>query len=103
MKILGEARKYSRSSYIIEASENELANLCGYYYRGSDGCPKFEVGDEITISEMYKRLYSLKSAEGDIARVTGSLKGIIDNLQLISPIIKNAEANASESEDKNHE
>lgn len=99
MKILGEARKHSNTNYIIEVSSNELANLCGYYFCGDDGCPKFEVGDEIPISEMYQRLYSLKRAEGDIVRVTGSLQGIINNLQLISPIIKSTELSGEESED----
>lgn len=103
MKILGEARKHCDRSFIVEVSENELANLCGYYFCGADGCPEFEAGDEIPISEMYQRLYSLKRAEGDIARVTGSLQGIIDNLQLINPIIKNTELNASESEENSNE
>ncbi len=90
MKISGEARKCCDSHFIIDVSEDELANLCGYYFHAECGCPHFEVGDEIPISEIYKRLYGLKRAEGDIARVTGSLKGIIDNLQLINPIIKSA-------------
>lgn len=90
MKILGEARKHCDKSFIVEVSANELANLCGYYFDGSEGCPRVEVGDEIPISKIFERLYGLKRAEGDIARVTGSLKGIIDNLQLINPIIKGA-------------
>lgn len=98
MKILGEARKHCDTNFIVEVSKDELANLCGYYVRGADGCPKFEVGDEIPISEMYQRLYSLKRAEGDIALVTGTLQGIIDNLQLINPIIKSTDEAATEGD-----
>lgn len=98
MKILGEARKHCDTNFIVEVSKDELANLCGYYFCGADGCPKFEVGDEIPVSKVFERLYGLKRAEGDIARVTGSLQGIIDNLQLINPIIKSTDEAATEGD-----
>lgn len=98
MKIIGESKKGYNAEYIITISKNELANLIGYYYGGAEGCPIFETGDELPISEIFQRLYNLKRSESNIQTVISTLSHMTDDLNLINPIIKNTEPDDGQKE-----
>lgn len=80
MKILGKAK----DSYIIEASDNELANLMGYYSKYD--LKDLPYGAEINISEMYKQLYFLAKNKSLLNETAKKLEEYADNLKLIKPL-----------------
>lgn len=81
MKIIGEVPGYSRK-FIMEATEDEVVHLCGYYYKGENQCPNFKVGMEIKVGEMYNQLYQLKEEEREVENASKTLHSI-PNLALI--------------------
>lgn len=82
MKIIGVADK----DYIIHVSNDELSNLIGYYYSGSEGHPKLKVGDSINISEMYMQLHYLQHNEKQCEAVAKKLKDIAEWLITVNPV-----------------
>lgn len=84
MKIIGQTDR----TYIIEASKDEIANLIGYYYTGSDGCPHLKPGDQIQVSAMYSKLSALKNNRWQLNSAISYLEGIAKSLELLKPIIE---------------
>lgn len=84
MKIIA---KSGDTKYLIETSEDELANLVGYYWRGSDNCPKFSIGQILKISDMYKQLDALKSHSKQLESAASTLEMIAKNIRMFDPII----------------
>ena len=84
MKIIGK----TDSGLLLSATETELANLVGFYYSGSNGCPKFEPGMEIVVHQMYNQLRELKSNEVQLAQVATKLRMVADLLQLNDPVMR---------------
>jgi hypothetical protein len=87
MKIIGEIPGYDKR-YIVEIKENELANLCGYYYKGEKSCPDFSVGIHIKVGEIFHQLYNLKSAQSQIEQASKTLHSIANLALIINPIIE---------------
>lgn len=83
MKIIGKTPK----GYIVEASESDVANLCGYYFAGASGYKRPEIGDTINVDAMYTQLYKSKSYEEDLLKASSSLRAIADSLLPIVPIV----------------
>ena len=84
MKIIGE----TKDGFLLDATKGELANLVGYYYIGSDGCPKFKIGDEIKIKEMFNKLYTWNGNKKELEKISESLRRHADLLDLTSPILQ---------------
>jgi RNA polymerase-interacting CarD/CdnL/TRCF family regulator len=91
MKIIGT----TKGGFILEASENELANLTGYYseYQRRDKAAEKElkVGDTIMVSEMYHRLYVIARRRGEIKTAQKMLLDAASELELVDPIIAASE------------
>ena len=85
MKIIGKTQK----GYILDASEDEVANLIGYYgeYSLREQCGKLNIGDEIQISRMYEQLYKLHDNHKDIERAKECLTQCIENMEEVLPVI----------------
>lgn len=86
MKIIGT----TKDGFILEASENEVANLIGYYsrydMREKETAPP-KPGDTIRIHEMYQRLYVLASRRGQIKTAQKMLLDAASELELVDPIL----------------
>ena len=83
MEIIGTSL---RETIILTATRDEIANLIGYYYPGSDGCPRLDVGLKIKVSEMYHRLRSLADRKDTVASAAKMLRAYADMLELVPPI-----------------
>jgi hypothetical protein len=87
MKIIGEIPGFTKQ-FILEATEDELSHLCGYYYHGEKGCPSFKVGMKVNVHEMYNQLYRLKSAQREVENASKTLHSIANLALIINPIIE---------------
>lgn len=89
MKIIGT----TQNGFILEATENELANIAGYYSKFSGISDKFKLGTEIAVSDIYKQLDTLATAKAELAAIETQLTNVASTLKTIrqdSPI-KNVE------------
>jgi hypothetical protein len=89
MKIIGS----TNNGFIVEASEDEIANLCGYYskYQHSEQLRTnvpVKVGDSINVAQMYSQLILLASLESRMADARGILKTVTGGLTMVDPIIR---------------
>lgn len=83
MKIIGE----TKDSFILTATRNEVANLIGHYWYGSD-CPRLSPGAEIKVAAMYQHLTSLAANKNTIAQAARSLRGLADLMEVHSPVVE---------------
>lgn len=96
MKIIGK----TGNGYIIDASNDELANLLGYYSHYSFGggnermTPK--IGDEVNVAQMFKHLYELGSAQKEIAATAAKLRTAADLISTLPNPITTAKAQSDE-------
>jgi hypothetical protein len=65
MKILG-VNTFDKS-VIAEISEDELANVMGFYARYQDGF-KIKVGENMSMSELYKDAQAIKELKGEVKK-----------------------------------
>ena len=84
MKIIGKTER----GFILESSEDEVANLIGHYsaYTNVDGCPKLNMGDIICVHSMYKQLYDIKHKAGELSKISKTLRQVADLVELHDPI-----------------
>lgn len=82
MKIIGTAK----DSFLVEISRDEIYHLIGFYWHGSDGAPKLNVGDSVRVSAMYSQLYNLKNKRKALDGVVKELRAVADNLELLKPV-----------------
>src|SRR6185312_16695962 len=98
MKIIATGLKQGIDQMlVVEISENELANLIGFYWHGEAGCPKLVPGLVVRVSEMFRQLYDLKSAEKHLADSARTLRAVAEVLQLRIPIGEPAAAEEGEA------
>lgn len=84
MKIIGKTKE----GYILDASEDEIANLIGYYCKYSlDKKVQLSIGDQINISQMYKQLYDLSRKHEEIENAKEKLAECIKYMDEIEPVI----------------
>lgn len=84
MKIIGKAG----DGFILQASGTEVANLCGFYYGGSEGCPKFEVGTDVKIAAMFSQLYKLSGRAKALKKIAADLREHADLLEAKVPVVE---------------
>jgi hypothetical protein len=80
LKIIGK----TADGYILEASEEEVANFVGYY--GYEQRGQYRSGTEIRESPLFDQLKFLKTRDGTLANIIGLLRQYADNLELIDPV-----------------
>jgi len=88
MKIIADAGNHV---VLVEATEDEVAKVAGYDWRGSQGSPRIIVGLEISISEVYNNLRSIQEAADNIRRVQQTLRAVADVLDTVPPVIEAAQ------------
>jgi hypothetical protein len=84
MKIIGG----SRTTFIVEMTHDELANLCGYYSKHSDSFRMPDVGHEICVSAMFKQLYKLAEHKKTVEGIVKSLRDTANTLEPVVPFIE---------------
>jgi hypothetical protein len=84
MKIIGLAD----DACIVHAEKGELANLLGFYYYGSNGCPALKLGTVIDIHAMYGQLSVLAAKQSELADVAARLRAVAQVLETQDPIVR---------------
>ncbi len=85
MKIIGE----TTDGRIIEASNDELANLLGYHGEHRiDPQRSLRIGTEIKVHEMYRQLYSLAQAQRELKTASQTLHSIANLMLVADPLIQ---------------
>lgn len=89
MKIIAEIPKgYGDKSFVIEATETELANYLGYYYKDEYEVQKrLHVGVNIEISPIYRQLKELSSAQDKLKTASQTLHSIANLVLIMDPLI----------------
>jgi hypothetical protein len=89
LKIIAEIpERYGNKKLLVEATETELAHLCGYYHKNEGKCQDFKVGVTVKISEMFEQLYRLKMAQGQVEAASKTLHSIANLVLIINPMIE---------------
>lgn len=84
MKIIGQ----TDGGLLISATKNEIANLLGFYYTGSQSCPELVAGLEIRVSDMYGQLSALNSNKKELSQLANKLRSVADLLELNDPLYR---------------
>ena len=83
MKIIGQ----SVDGLLLSASEDEVANLCGFYSAYDDKYTRTKVGDKICVAEMFHRLYDIEHNRKTLNQTAAKLRVIADMLEVVQPIV----------------
>lgn len=85
MKVIG----YTEKGYMLDATNEEIANLIGFYgtYVQEYKKKSIRIGSEINVSGMYNQLYGLAMSSEDIIRAKDNLKRCIELLDIVNPLI----------------
>lgn len=96
MKIIAERSGRGRKVFLLEADEDEVARLVGWYshYQKPEAAPMLAPGQEVKVSEMYQRLHDLECVK--FKNMARELRGIADALESKDPIIAAEECEAAE-------
>lgn len=78
MNIIGT----SSAGFLISASKDEIAELMGFYWSGSNGCPHIAVGSEIPVAKMFTHIEFLKSSGGKLNALAAELRVIADAVEV---------------------
>jgi len=78
MKIIGKGD----GTVILQAGDEEVAHLCGYYSKYDYAC---EVGQVIKIHSMYDQLYKLSNFQSVMKRAQMELKNMAEALEYPLP------------------
>lgn len=87
MRIIAENKTdtgYGQRKLILEATEQEIARLVGFYFHGDKDCPQLIPGLDIKVNEMYDKLHLLKT--NSIKETSKTLQKILDALSELEPI-----------------
>jgi hypothetical protein len=83
----------TKTGFLLEASDNEIANLIGYYsaYHVKNRFAKREivnVGDEIKIADMYNSLCGLVGKIQTMEQVRASLRAVAASMEIVDPLLR---------------
>ena len=92
MKIIGQ----TEGGFLVSTSQDEIANLLGYYYGSAAKCPIIKPGMEIQVSKMYKQLYELAAKSDAMSKTAAELRAIADMIEVKNPLINAATKPAQE-------
>ncbi len=81
MKIIG---KGGRDRFIVEASDWELANICGFSYPSQMKENRLEVGSEVQVTKLFEALSVERKRKEEIAGIAASLRKAADRVDSIN-------------------
>lgn len=96
MKIIGK----TKNGWIAEASEGELAKICGFDYeserrqavnaeRGTyNRRDAFELGDDIQVAQIWSMLRNIQSYERKLIEAKATLAAVINGVDMVVPVVK---------------
>lgn len=83
MKIIGQ----TKDGFILEAGENEVARLVGYY--GQYDCRgKLVVGADIQVNAMFDQLYKIKSLKQTVKKLEEGASELLESIRTKNPVLE---------------
>ena len=56
--------------FMLQAHKDEVAQLIGFYWSGSNNFPRLGIGSNINVHEMYRYLQQLKEVETNLKAIS---------------------------------
>ncbi len=84
MKVIGKTER----GFILEASEDEIANLVGEYYWSAVE-RKVKIGSTINVKKMYDRIQHLRNAAGSLQEFRNKMRHIMKLTEPLDRIVEN--------------
>lgn len=81
MKIIGEREGSLRKEYIVEMDADEVANILGYYWHGSNGIPDIKVGTTFDIQNMYNAIHDTIGTKIQLTEFADKLENMLDSIK----------------------
>ncbi len=100
MKILGKTEHDYRGGYIVDMSSDEMREIMGFSYVDNK-CPKVGIGDEIKVSEIFRKLRRLNENGDELKKIGKQLHEFASLLEPLDPVIKAKFDEATSSEGAN--
>ncbi len=82
MKILG----VNGEKRVVECTTNELANILGLYSAADRGCPRFQAGDEVNVSDFHQDAYRMARNYREVTAIRTACLAILKSVEKIQPI-----------------
>lgn len=96
MKILGQ----TKNGFIVEVYNDEMANIRGYGWYGSDGYKKPEVGQEkVEVSEIWRQLETLRESKKKLSGLAKQLRAYADLIEYKEPEVNKEVGNIENEEE----
>jgi hypothetical protein len=85
MKIIAK----TKDGYILESTSKEVANFVGYYseYDAKFKDLKLNIGDEIHVSDVYRKLNAITRHRRELESISRALRGILEFVEPICPVL----------------
>ncbi len=83
MKIIGK----TSSGFIIEAGENEVARLIGFYSSGRASETLLKIGADIQVNPMFDQLYKIKELKRNITEIEANAVKLLESIRTKNPLI----------------
>lgn len=96
MNIIGK----TQNGYIVTLDRNEMANLCGFYWKDGDDFLQWlaegrighdhgdiHVGSSIPVGEWWHRLRAIREREKELTKLSETLRGLADLVSGAWPMI----------------
>lgn len=76
MKIIGG----TQDGFILQATNDEVANLLGFSWSGRSGAPRLKVGSDIDVHSMFNFIHQIPFRRGQMKDLQAKFREIADSL-----------------------
>lgn len=73
----------TKNGFILESTENELANIAGYFSKFSGVTEQFKIGSEIAVNAVFNKLDGLANAKTELKAMEDKLQAIAQDLKTL--------------------
>jgi len=84
VKILGT----TKDGFILEASEDEVAKLIGFYSAYNGTVRNLKIGDEIKVNQMFDQLYAVKNIQSAVKNLREGATELLRAIETKNPILQ---------------
>jgi len=83
MKIIARGN----DTVFIEATEQEVVKIMGFYWANEPGCPAIRVGCDVPISDMYDAIRSIGQTSGIVHKAAEEIEGFAKRMRVLERVI----------------
>ena len=76
----------TNEGWILKSSKEEINNLLGYYFQGSE-VANLHIGSDVRVATMFNQLYYLERNKRELKYLAEKLREYANNLEAVRPIL----------------